>query len=145
MHIDSPAFEQHQPIPKKYTCEGDNISPPLTFNDLPKNTKSLALIMDDPDAPSGTIDHWIAWNLSPDNTDLSEGAAVPKEGKNSYKVNGYKGPCPPPGKAHRYFFKLYALDSLMDLPVGMSKKDLEKAIEGHVLGKAELVGTYQRH
>jgi len=144
MEISSPAFEQSQPIPQKYTCEGENVSPPLSFEGIPKGTKSLALIVDDPDAPSGTFDHWIAWNLSPQSTVLSEGASAPSNGKNHYGVLEYRGPCPPPGKPHRYFFKVYALDSVLDLPEGSSKAQLEQSMQGHILSQAQLMGTYKR-
>lgn len=144
MQIDSPAFEHHSPIPKKYTCEGEDVSPPLTFRDIPAGTKTLALIMDDPDAPNGTFDHWIVWNLTPGQNSLSEGAKVPNQGKNSFRETEYGGPCPPPGKPHRYFFKLYALDTIINLPNGSTKSQLEEAMEGHILARAELVGTYKR-
>jgi len=145
MHIDSPAFEHHHSIPSKYTCEGENVSPPLVFGDIPPGSKSLALVVDDPDAPTGTFDHWIIWNLPVDTLVLAEGAKVIKMGKNHFGKIGYRGPCPPPGKPHRYFFKLYALDTLINLPEGSSKGQLEDAMEGHILGRAELVGTYKRH
>lgn len=144
MHIDSPVFEHHQPIPTKYTCEGEDVSPPLTISDIPPGTKSLALIMDDPDAPRGTFDHWIVWNLPSDTAKLDEGIKLPKQGINGFGKKGYGGPCPPPGKPHRYFFKLYALDTFVNLSEGSKKKDLEEAMEGHILGKAELVGTFKR-
>lgn len=144
MKIESSAIKPGQPIPKKYTCEGENVSPPLSFRDIPKETKSLALIVDDPDAPHGTFDHWIVWNLTPQTTSLAEGAKVPMEGKNSYQETHYHGPCPPPGKPHRYFFKLYALDTVLDLPAGSSKADVENAMRGHILEKTVFHGTYQR-
>lgn len=144
MKIESPAFKHGQPIPKKYTCSGQDVSPPLAFQGAPKETKTFALIVDDPDAPMGTFDHWIAWNIPGNTTDLPEGAQIPNQGKNGYREARYRGPCPPPGAPHRYFFKLYALDSTIDLPNGSSKKQLEGAIEGHVLGQSELVGTFQR-
>lgn len=144
MHIESPAFEHHKPIPKKYTCEGQDVSPPLVFNDIPKGTKSLALVMDDPDAPMGTFDHWIVWNIPADTKSLTEGASVPMQGKNHFKEVRYRGPCPPKGLPHRYFFKLFALDTVIELPSGSTKNQLLDALEGHVLGQAELVGTYQR-
>lgn len=147
MEINSPAFEQHQPVPRKYTCEGEDISPPLQFRDVPAKTKSLVLIMDDPDAPGGTFDHWIMWNLPSNATALAEGVKVQKpvlQGKNGFRDNRYRGPCPPPGRPHRYFFKLYALDTMIELREGSSKAQLLEAMEGHILGKAELVGTYQR-
>lgn len=143
-------FENHQPIPAKYTCDGENVSPALQFMNVPDKAKSLAIIVDDPDAPRGTFDHWIIWNLPPDVKKLSEGATEikhltshPKQGSNGYQENKYKGPCPPPGKPHRYFFKLYALDALLTLPEGVSKQELENAMKGHILEKAELIGTYQ--
>ena len=145
MLITSPAFEQHQPIPQKYTCQGEDLSPPLQFQDAPAGTKSLALIMDDPDAPMGTFVHWVVWNLPPDTRQLSEGVKLKhQEGKNHFPKIGYGGPCPPPGKPHRYYFKLYALDTQVHLSDGSSKEQLLEAMEGHILGQAELVGTYQR-
>jgi hypothetical protein len=144
MKIHSSAFEHNQPIPRKYACDGEDVSPPLTFADVPEGTKSLALVVDDPDAPMGVFDHWIAWNLPPDTKELSEGARVEKQGKNDFGELQYRGPCPPSGSAHRYRFKAYALDTILDLPEGASKKQLEKAMEGHILAKGELVGTYKR-
>lgn len=144
MEIQSPEFEQHQTIPKKFTCEGRDVSPPLAFKDIPKGTKSLALIMDDPDAPMGTFDHWIVWNIPSNTTKLEEGAILQNQGRNHFRENRYRGPCPPKGSPHRYFFKLYALDTNINLSNGSTKGQLEDAMEGHILGKAELVGTYQR-
>lgn len=144
MLMESPAFENHASIPEKYTCEGENLSPPLIFKETSAKAKSLALIVDDPDAPHGTFDHWIVWNIPIETQSLAEGAKVGVMGKNGFNVNTYKGPCPPPGKPHRYFFKLYALDVVLDLIPGSSKKQLEDAMEGHIVDKATLVGTYQR-
>jgi Raf kinase inhibitor-like YbhB/YbcL family protein len=144
MQIESPAFKDEQTIPQRYTCEGENVSPPLLFKDLPKGVKTLALIVDDPDAPHGTFDHWIVWNLPANSQGLSEGAVVLHQGKNSYGIQQYRGPCPPPGKPHRYFFKLYALDLELNLKEGIDKKDLEKAMEGHILAKTEMIGMYKR-
>lgn len=144
MEIKSPAFEHQQFIPKKYTCEGEDLSPPLVFKSIPEKTVSLAIIIDDPDAPGGTFDHWIAWNLSPHTTTLDENAKVPMQGKNGFKVNRYRGPCPPPGKPHRYFIRVYALDTKLNLPEGSSKKNVLDAMEGHILGKGELIGIYKR-
>lgn len=144
MKISSSAFVHGKPIPSKYTCSGSDVSPPLAISDVPEGTQSLALIMDDPDAPMGTFVHWVAWNIPSNTKELSEGGKVPNQGKNDFKNNRYGGPCPPPGKPHRYFFKLYALDTKISLPEGASKKQLESAIEGHILEKAELVGTFQR-
>ena len=144
MKIESSVFQHNQPIPKKYTCDGEDVSPPLSINDIPENTKSIAIIVDDPDAPMGTFDHWIAWNISPDTGTLNEGAVVPVQGKNNFGELRYRGPCPPRGPAHRYFFKVYALDTTLDLPVGSTKRQLEDSMEGHILGKGELIGTYRR-
>lgn len=151
MQIESSAFQFNESIPVDYTCEGTNISPPLRFSKIPETSRSLVLIMDDPDAPQGTFDHWIVWGIPPTLTELSEGAPefgrlAPKPvfGVNHYGKNFYKGPCPPPGKPHRYFFKLFALDSALSLPEGSSKKEVESAMEGHILAQAELIGIYRR-
>ena len=144
-------FEYNQVIPAKYTCQGENVSPPLKFSGIPKDTKSLALIMDDPDAPNGTFDHWIIWNILPGITELSEGAAElfargsqTRLGTNHYNETTYRGPCPPPGKDHHYFFKLFALDTLLDLKEKASKHDLESAMEGHIIERTELMGIFRR-
>ena len=144
MQIESTAFADHQTIPKRYTCDGEDVSPPLNFKDLPKNTKSLVLIVEDPDAPVGTFDHWIAWNISPRNLQLVEGTKLEHQGVNGFGSQKYRGPCPPKGPAHRYFFKLYALDTLLDLPEGSKKAAVEEAMEDHILGRAEVIGMYQR-
>lgn len=144
MKIESPAFKHGQPIPEKYTCQGKDVSPHLIFNGIPKETVSLTLIVDDPDAPMGTFVHWLVWNIPGNTKELPEGVLLEHQGKNGFKDTRYRGPCPPPGGPHRYFFKLYALDITVTLPNGSLKSDLEKAIEGHVIGKAELVGTFQR-
>lgn len=143
-------FEFQLPIPKKHTCDGENISPPLRFLGIPQGAKSLVLILDDPDAPRGTFDHWIVWNLPPHLTEISEGAAEfaqltppPKQGLNGFGTTSYKGPCPPPGKVHHYHFKLYALSSQLNLSEGSTKQEVERAMEGLIIEKAELVGTYQ--
>lgn len=144
MKIQSPAFEHGQAIPRKYACDGEDVSPPLVFTDVPKGTKSLAIVVDDPDAPMGVFDHWIAWNIPPDTRELSEGARIERQGKNDFGEQRYRGPCPPRGAAHRYRFKVYALDAMLDLAEGASKEQLEKVMEGHILAKGELVGTYKR-
>lgn len=144
MIIVSPAFEHQQPIPAKYTCKGEDISPPLNFSGIPKGTKSLVLVMDDPDAPMGTFDHWIVWDLPPLLDSLEENAKVAHQGMNHFDEKRYRGPCPPPGKPHRYFFKLYAIDKLLQLSEGATKTEVEAAIEGHILDKATLIGTFQR-
>ena len=142
--ITSPDFQEGKLIPEKFTCDGENISPAITITSIPKEAVSMALIMDDPDAPSGTFDHWIAWNIPASTTSLLEGATVPNQGKNHYGLARYRGPCPPKGKPHRYFIKVYALDQMIGIPDGATKEQLEDAMEGHILSKGELVGTYQR-
>lgn len=144
MKVESPAFADHQPIPAKYTCQGEDLSPPLSFFDLPPGTVTLAIIIDDPDAPGGTFDHWVAWNISPELGLLREGGSVPNEGKNHYNQVKYRGPCPPPGKTHRYFIKVYALNARLDLQSGATKGELEKAMAPHILGQAQLIGTYKK-
>lgn len=143
MIVESPVFEANQPIPAKFTCTAENVSPPLNFLDVPGETKTLAIIMDDPDAPHGVFVHWIGWGLSPAKS-IAQGKAFPHEGRNDFGEIGYGGPCPPPGKPHRYFFKVYALDAALDLPQGSSKADLEKAMKGHILSQGVLVGTFKR-
>jgi Raf kinase inhibitor-like YbhB/YbcL family protein len=144
MIIESPDFQDHQMIPKRYTCEGENLSPPLEFRNIPQGTLSFVLIVDDPDAPHGIYNHWITWNLSAQELKLSAGVDVPKQGINSFGIRGYRGPCPPEGKPHRYFFKLYALDIVLDLPENTTKNALEAAMKGHVLETAQLIGLYKR-
>lgn len=143
-------FDSQQAIPIKYTGEGQNISPALTFHGIPENAKSLVLIMDDPDAPHGVFDHWIVWNIPPTISNLSEEALELKKlsgvqyGKNGVGTDSYFGPKPPPGNPHRYFFKLYALDvSSLDLANGSSKHQVEVAMKGHIIDQAVLVGIYQ--
>lgn len=144
MKIESTAFKHGKPIPSKYTCKGGNVSPPLSFQDVPQEAKSLVLIVDDPDAPSGTFDHWIVWNIPVETKHLPEGAHLSNQGKNGAGEAKYFGPCPPPGKPHRYFFKLYALDTTLNLPQGSSKKQVEAAMNGHILNQTSLMGTFQR-
>ncbi|MBA3958695.1 MAG: YbhB/YbcL family Raf kinase inhibitor-like protein [Parachlamydiaceae bacterium] len=144
MKLTSSAFKHQGTIPFKYAYEGEDLSPPLTIQEIPAGTKSLALIVDDPDAPQGTFDHWITWNLPANTWELQEGASVTMQGQNHYGNQQYGGPHPPPGAPHRYFFKLYALDTELKLAQGISKEELEEAMEGHILGRAELVGVYQR-
>lgn len=153
MILTSQAFTEGAPIPTKHTCDGPDVSPPLAWSGAPPNAKSFALIMDDPDAPMGTWVHWVLWNLPTSTASLPEG--VPKtdtlkafggalQGNNTWPKIGYYGPCPPPGKPHRYFFKLYALDAMLGLKAGATKPDVEKATQGHVLAQAQLMGTYGR-
>jgi Raf kinase inhibitor-like YbhB/YbcL family protein len=148
--LTSPVFAPGESIPTKYTCDGDDISPPLAWTDPPAGTQSFALICDDPDAPVGTWVHWVLYNLPADARSLPE--AVPSgaelsggglHGENSWRRLGYGGPCPPSG-THRYFFKLYALDTVLDLDAGVDKKQVLRAMDGHVLAQAELMGVYSR-
>lgn len=147
MEIESSAFKQEQYLAQEYTCDGADLSPPLYFSGLPNGTVTLALIMEDPDAPHGIFDHWIIWNLPPEIKELEKGFKGTKssrQGINSFKSTHYRGPCPPKGKAHHYFFKLYALDTALTLPEGSTKEALVAAMQGHILAEAELVGLYQR-
>lgn len=152
--LSSSAFSSMEEIPSNYTCSGDDISPPLQWVDVPDNTASLALIVDDPDAPDPkapkmTWVHWILYNLPPDTDNLIEAVpsnALPpgtQQGINDWKRVGYGGPCPPIGR-HRYFFKIYALDIVLPEKHGLTKAELEVAMQGHVIGKAEIIGTYQQ-
>lgn len=147
MKLHSSDFSHEGVIPKKFTCDGEDVSPELSWTGVPEEAKSLALICDDPDAPMGTWDHWIVFNISPETTDFSEGMKqFPKGtrfGQNSWKRNDYGGPCPP-DREHRYFFKLYALDTLLDLPDGSTKKEIMQVMEGHILKHAELMAHYNR-
>jgi Raf kinase inhibitor-like YbhB/YbcL family protein len=143
--LESTAFGHAQPIPSRYTCDGEDLSPALRWADVPEEARSLALVVDDPDAPSAVFTHWVGWGLDPGTGGLGEGEAAPSEGRNDFGTVGYRGPCPPPGHGrHRYVFRLYALDRDLELESGAGKADLEQAIEGHVLTTAELVGTYER-
>lgn len=145
--LSSSAFEHEKYIPREYTCDGKNISPPLYWKDPPDGTKSFVLIMDDPDSSTDTWDHWILYNIPETATILLEniqtlsGAVT---GRNSWNETAYKGPCSPPGTEHRYFFKLYALDISLPTIAGMTKKDVESAMMGHVITSTELIGKYQR-
>lgn len=150
MEIKSPAFEAGGMIPKQYTCDGQDISPPLAWTAVPDGAKSLALICDDPDAPMGTWVHWVIFNLPADLGEMSE--HIPpqktlqngaKQGTNDFRKIGYGGPCPPSGE-HRYYFKLYALDTKLNLDAGAKKADLLKETEGHILAESQLMGKYQR-
>jgi len=145
MEITSPAFGQNQDIPPKYTCDGENINPPLAFAGVPADAKSLVLVVDDPDAPGRTWAHWIVYNIDPASAGIAENSvpAGARQGITDFGIQGYGGPCPPSGK-HRYFFKLYALDSAIDVPISAAKKDLEKAMEGRILVQSDLIGLYQK-
>jgi Raf kinase inhibitor-like YbhB/YbcL family protein len=149
--ISSPSFQNGKDIPKKFTCDAEDVSPALSWTDSPQGSKSFTLIADDPDAPRGTWTHWVLFDLPAATTSLPE--SVPKvgeltgggrQGTNDFPKIGYGGPCPPPGKPHRYFFKLYALDSQLNLKAGASKQEVEQAMQNHILGKTELMGKYGR-
>jgi Raf kinase inhibitor-like YbhB/YbcL family protein len=151
MQLTSSAFSEGAAIPKEYTGDGPDVSPPLRWCTAPVGTKTFALICDDPDAPRGTWVHWVLFNLPADAQDLPEGASpkgtLPggtRQGKNDFGRLGYGGPAPPPGKAHRYFFKLYALDTSLDLQDGGTKQQVEEAMKGHVRAEGRLMGTYGR-
>lgn len=143
--LTSPAIHHGARIPSKYTCDGDNINPHLVIQGAPVAAKSLALIMEDPDAPSGLWVHWLMWEISPETKEIREHSTPfgVRQGVNSWDQNGYGGPCPPSG-AHRYFFRLYALDTRLKLADASDKASLERAMEGHILATTELMGTYAR-
>lgn len=145
MHLTSVAFDNNEEIPVEYTCEGEGISPPLSIAEVPPETRSLALIVDDPDAPSGTFTHWTVWNINPETEDIDEGEVPPgaKQGLNSAGGTGYVPPCPPIG-VHHYLFNLYALDAVPDLPPTADKTELDEAMEGHIITQAQLTGLYGR-
>ena len=149
--ISSTAFPDGGMIPKKFTCDGADVSPPLSWTPAPAGTQSFALIMDDPDAPAGTWVHWVIYNLPADTSELPEGVEKQKQlasraiqGRNDFRRIGYGGPCPPPGKPHRYSFKLYALDTELNLKTEATKPELERALKSHILGETELMGRYGR-
>jgi Raf kinase inhibitor-like YbhB/YbcL family protein len=151
MQVTSTAFAEGEPIPVQYTCDGKNVSPPLKLASVPSAAKSLVLIADDPDAPVGTWVHWVVYGLPASTTELPEDVAKTqfisggaRQGLNDFKHLGYGGPCPPPGKPHRYFFKVYALDADLDLKSGATKKDVEAAMGKHIVAQGQLMGTYKR-
>lgn len=142
MNLTSPAFGHSQMIPEKYTCQGADVNPPLAISGIPEGTKSLVLIVDDPDAPGGNWDHWLVYNIAP-TPEIKENSVPGVEIKNDFRRVNYGGPCPPSG-THRYFLKLYALDTRLAFKGTPSKQELEKAMLGHILEKAELIGLYQK-
>lgn len=149
--VTSTAFQEGQPIPAQYTADGKDVSPPLSWGGVPAGTRSLALVCEDPDAPRGTWTHWVLFNLPADAAGLPEGvppeAKLPSgamQGTNDFHKVGYGGPSPPPGKPHRYFFKLYALDTALSLPSSTTRQQLQSAVQGHVLAEGQLMGTYGR-
>ena len=147
----SSSFAEGQPIPSKYACDGQDISPALSWDNAPDSTKTFALICDDPDAPAGTWVHWVLYDLPATIRELPEAIETKdqvlnsaKQGTNDFKRTGYGGPCPPQGAPHRYYFKLYALDKELGLKSGATKSDVEQAMKGHILGETKLMGTYKR-
>lgn len=145
MKLSSPAFQNNAVIPARYTCDGENVNPPLTISEVPAGTLSLALVVDDPDAPRGDWVHWLVWDIDPATAQIAENSIpIPgTQGTNDFGKPAWGGPCPPSG-THRYFFKLYALDSKLELSSTAKKADLLGAMQGHILGEVELVGNYQR-
>jgi Raf kinase inhibitor-like YbhB/YbcL family protein len=151
LSISSPAFKEGESIPLEYSFDGLDVSPQLDWHFIPKETQSLVLIFDDPDAPNGTFTHWVLFNIPPNINGLSKSIPlIPKladgtiQGSNDFGVIGYRGPCPPPGFPHRYSFKLYAVDKQLNLQAGSSKNKVEDAIRGHILSQGQLTGIYQR-
>jgi len=142
MRLTSPEFQNNAMIPRKFTCQGEDVNPTLIIEDVPEGTKSLALIVDDPDAPMGTWVHWVVYDI-PVSSRIEENSIPGKQGRNDFGRKDYGGPCPPSG-THRYFFKIYALDTILGLEEGISKSALEKAMQGHILDKAELIGLYKK-
>lgn len=140
--VTSLSFSQNGMIPSKFTCDGDDVSPSLHIDNIPQNAISLALIVDDPDAPHGTFTHWVAWNIDP-NGDIAENTKPGEQGKNGFGKSGYGGPCPPSG-THHYHFKVYALDIKLKLPSNSDKASLEHAMKGHILAEGELIGLYKK-
>jgi Raf kinase inhibitor-like YbhB/YbcL family protein len=151
LQVSSAAFVEGGMIPERYTCAGEDLSPPLAWSGVPTGAESLVLIADDPDAPGGTWVHWVIYAMAPSLNNLPEGlpttervAGIGTQGKNGFRKLGYGGPCPPPGKPHRYYFKLYALENLLNAPPGAGKADVEKAMKGHILAEGQLMGQFGR-
>ena len=150
--LKSPVFENGASIPSRFTCDGENMSPPISWSGVPDGTKSLALIADDPDVPKilkpdGVFDHWVLFNIPPETTEVTTGGTAGVSGGNGAGKNQYTGPCPPPQyepSEHRYFFRLYALDTMLALPEGASKEEVLAAMQGHIIAQAELMGRYKR-
>jgi Raf kinase inhibitor-like YbhB/YbcL family protein len=140
--ITSPVFKNNEMIPRKYTCDGADVNPPLNFRGIPVEAESLVLIVDDPDAPIGTWDHWIVWNIPPEER-IEENRVPGVEGLNDFRRHSYGGPCPPSG-THRYFFRVYALDAMLDLKPNSRKRDVERAMGSHILAQGEIIGLYRR-
>lgn len=151
--ITTDAFGNGQPIPARYTCDGENISPPLSWSGVPEGTASLAIVVDDPDAPGGTFAHWLIYDLAPEIAGLPEQIPADKilrdladacQGMNDFRQIGYGGPCPPRGTPHRYYFRLFALDRTLGVGPGVPRNDLDRVMRGHVLGEAQIMGTFRR-
>lgn len=151
IQITSSAFSEGNPIPVEYTCDGSDVSPDLKWASVPANAKSLALVCEDPDAPSGTFVHWVIWGIAPGDGQLAKStpatatlASGGRQGRNGFGTTGYRGPCPPKGAPHRYFFRLYALDTAIDEPPGASREQVDRAMKGHIIAEGHLMGMYQR-
>ena len=151
LQLATTAFTSGGTIPKKFTCDGPDVSPALTWSGSPSGTQSFGLIADDPDAPAGTWVHWVLYNVPAGTHELAEGVRKDEQlpdgtlqGRNDFRKIGYNGPCPPPGKPHRYFFKLYALDTKLSLKAGSTKSEVESAMQGHILAQGEWLGRYGR-
>ena len=145
LYVTSESLRHGDRSPERHALEGENLSPPLSWSGRPDQTQSIAVICDDPDAPSGTFVHWVGWGIDPEAGRLGEGESAPREGRNDFGKTGYDGPSPPPGHGkHRYYFRVYALDTEPGLEPAASKEELEAAINGHVLAAGELMGTYER-
>ncbi len=145
LNVTSPAFQDGESIPRQYTCDGKDVNPSLVFGNIPREAKSLALIVDDPDAPGRVWVHWVVWNIDPKTKEIKEGSSPSGaiQGKTDFGKNRYGGPCPPSG-THRYYFKLYALDAFLDINSNSTKVDLERAMKGHILAEGMLMGRYKR-
>jgi hypothetical protein len=144
MKIESSAFKEGEAIPAKYTCNGVNVSPPLNILGKPKNATTFAIIVDDHDAKGGSFAHWVAWNIPGDTQNFPEDSSFSHQGKNNFGEKKYQGPCPPPGQLHHYYFSIYALDTELNLPDETTEVQLLEAMDGHLLDRAELMGTFQR-
>ena len=142
LSLTNSVFQHNGLIPRKYTCDGDDVNPPLNITGIPEATQSIVLIVDDPDAPMKTWDHWVVWNIAP-REKIDENSVPGIEGLNDFNRHSYGGPCPPSG-THRYFFKVYSLDTKLNLPPNSRKKDVEEAMKGHILAKGEIIGLYKR-
>jgi Raf kinase inhibitor-like YbhB/YbcL family protein len=143
LQVTSAAFNENGFIPSKYSCEKESINPPISIKNIPANSKSLALVVDDPDAPNGTVVHWVMWNIDPATTMINENSAPGIQGKNQKGMNGYMGPCPPFG-IHHYHFKIYALDTKLTLSDSAGKQGLEDAMKNHIVARGELIGLYKK-